>query len=73
MTWLDQIPWPMLLVAGLFLALAPLHPEPHLIEKLRMLGAGTLAKPIDIFDLLMHSAPLLLIAAKAIRQLALKG
>lgn len=72
MTWLDNLQWPMLLIAGLFLALAPLQPEPHLVEKLRMLSTGSLTKPIDIFDLLMHSAPLFLMAIKAIRQFVLK-
>ncbi len=73
MVWLDNLDWSLLLIAGVFLALAPLQPEPHLVEKLRMLGQGTLTKPIDIFDLLMHSAPLVLIAIKAVRQFVLKG
>jgi len=72
MIWLDNLQWPMLLIAGLFLAMAPIQPEPHLVEKIRMLSAGTLVKPIDIFDLLMHSAPLVLIAIKAVRQFVLK-
>ncbi len=72
MIWLDNLQWPMLLIAGLFLAMAPMQPEPHLVEKIRMLSAGTLVKPIDIFDLLMHSAPLVLIAIKAVRQFVLK-
>jgi hypothetical protein len=67
MKWLDNLPWPLLLVPGVLLALAPFVPEPHLWEKLKMLAAGTLARPIDIFDLLMHGAPLLLIALKAAR------
>ena len=37
---------------------------PHLIEKLRMLSEGTLVKPIDIFDLLLHSVPLVLLAVR---------
>jgi hypothetical protein len=44
------------------LALAPFRPEPHLWEKLKMLAAGSLTRPIDIFDLLLHGAPLLLLA-----------
>ncbi|WP_230390657.1 hypothetical protein [Reinekea sp. G2M2-21] len=72
MMWLDNLDWPMLIIAGLFLAIAPMQPEPHLVEKLRMLSEGTLVKPIDIFDLLMHSAPLLLMAVKAFRQFVLK-
>lgn len=73
MMWIDQLDWPILLIAGVFLALAPMQPEPHLVEKLRMLGDGTLVKPLDIFDLVMHSAPLVLIAIKATRQFVLNG
>ena len=61
-TWLDKIPLLPLLVGALLLGAAPFVPEPHLVEKLRMLMAGELARPIDIFDLLLHGAlPLLLL------------
>jgi len=68
MKWLDRIPliW-LVLIAG-WLAVAPVVPEPHLIEKLRMLRNGTLVRPLDIFDLLMHSAPLLLLAVRLGRE-----
>jgi hypothetical protein len=33
-------------------------PEPHLIEKLRMLCACTLVRPLDVFDLLFHTTHL---------------
>jgi len=46
------------------MALAPFVPEPHLWEKLKMLAAGTLVRPIDIFDLFLHGAPLVLLALK---------
>jgi hypothetical protein len=72
MTWLDSLPWPMLLIAGAFLAIAPIQPEPHLVEKVRMLSQGLLVKPLDIFDLFWHTAPLILIAIKATRQFILK-
>ena len=39
-------------------------PEPHLWEKLKMLAEGTLSRPIDIFDLLMHALPWVLLVAK---------
>lgn len=71
MMWIDQLDWPILLIAGVMLALAPFQPEPHLVEKVRMLTEGTLVEPLDIFDLLMHSAPLILIAVKAVRQFVL--
>lgn len=61
---LDQIPWSYVIIACLTLGLAPFFPEPHIWEKLKMLSAGTLVKPIDIFDLLMHAAPFLVAALK---------
>ncbi|WP_270732932.1 RND transporter [Shimia sp. Alg240-R146] len=51
----------------MILGLAPFSPEPHLWEKLKMLVNGTLVKPMDWFDMVMHSAPLVMVAAKAVR------
>jgi hypothetical protein len=62
--WLDRLPWSLTLFACFTLGLAPFIPEPHIWEKLKMLVAGTLSRPVDIFDLLMHGAPFLLAAAK---------
>jgi hypothetical protein len=67
MKWLDSIPYSLLVPAALFLAAAPFVPEPHLWEKLKMLVAGTLVRPIDIFDLFLHGTPLLLLILKALR------
>ena len=67
MKWLDLIPLPTLVMATLLLGLAPFVPEPHLFEKVGMLFSGTLHKPIDIFDLLMHSTPALLLILKLTR------
>lgn len=61
---LDQIPYAALLPAALLLGLAPFYPKPHLVEKLQMLAAGQLTRPLDIFDLLFHAAPLVLLVAK---------
>ncbi|MAS06003.1 MAG: RND transporter [Ahrensia sp.] len=61
---LDQLPWNIVIIACLTLGLAPFVPEPHIWEKLKMLAGGTLSKPIDIFDLLMHAAPFLVAALK---------
>ncbi len=59
---LNKIPWNILIIGSLTLGLAPFVPEPHLLEKLRMLFQGDLIRPIDIFDLIMHGAfPLLLL------------
>jgi hypothetical protein len=67
MQWLDRISLSLLLPAALLLALAPFVPEPHLWEKLKMLVAGTLTRPIDIFDLVLHGGPLVLLVLKLIR------
>ncbi len=64
MKWLDRIPYALLLPLAVLLALAPFTPEPHLWEKLKMLFAGTLVSPIDIFDLLLHGTPLGLLLLK---------
>jgi hypothetical protein len=69
MGWLDRFPLVWLVVIALYLAVAPIVPEPHLVEKLRILSQGTLVKPIDIFDLLMHSVPLVLLAVRLWRDM----
>ena len=51
-------------LAALTLGLAPFVPEPHIWEKLKMLAGGTLTRPIDIFDLLMHAAPFIVAGLK---------
>ena len=65
---LDRLPWTWLLLLTAWLAIAPITPEPHLIEKLRMLSEGALVRPLDIFDLAMHATPVLLVALKLWRQ-----
>ncbi len=67
MQMFDQIPLPLLIVACLTLGLAPFVPEPHIWEKLKMLVAGDLVKPIDMFDLALHAAPFVLLASKLVR------
>jgi hypothetical protein len=67
MPLLDKISWPIVALLCLTLGLAPFMPEPHIWEKLKMLAAGELRRPIDIFDLLYHSLPWLLALAKAWR------
>jgi len=62
MKWLDKIGYTPLVIVAILLGMAPLDPEPHLWQKLKMLMDGTLVKPLDMFDLFFHgTAPLLLI------------
>jgi hypothetical protein len=65
--WLDRIPLWLLALACLTLGLAPFVPEPHLVEKIRMLSAGELSRPVDVFDLILHGAPWVLLGLKLVR------
>ena len=61
---IDSIPLPFFIVLSLFLGLAPFFPEPHLVEKFRMLVNGELTRPLDMFDLLLHGTPWVLLFIK---------
>ena len=67
MKFIDQIPLSVLVIIALTLGLAPFSPQPHVVEKLGMLFSGELSKPIDIFDLLLHGTPWVLLAIKLVR------
>ena len=73
MKWLDRLPFVPLLLVALALGLAPFAPEPHLWQKLKMLAAGELVRPIDVFDLFLHGTPVLLLGLKLLRQLQNRG
>ena len=64
---IDRISWPIVVVLCLTLGLAPFFPEPHIWEKLKMLAAGEMRRPIDILDLVYHGLPWLLALVKALR------
>ncbi len=61
---LKKVDYPVLIIFAVLLGLAPFSPEPHIVEKLRMLSEGTLKRPIDIFDLFFHLAPVMAIILK---------
>ena len=61
---INKIPLLPLVFIAIFMALAPFSPEPHLVEKSRMLINGELSKGIDIFDLFWHSFFLILLALR---------
>lgn len=67
LNWLDQIPLWVLIVLTLTLGLAPFVPEPHIWEKLKMLAGGTLTRPMDIFDFVLHGTPWVLLIIKLAR------
>ena len=54
--------WKIILLLCFTLGLAPFTPEPHIVEKLRLLINGAEGmRAIDVFDLLMHGAPFILL------------
>lgn len=61
MQWLNKIPTSLLVIASILLGLAPFVPEPHALEKIRMLMQGKLTRPVDIFDLVFHLFPVILL------------
>ena len=67
MQFIDRFPYPLLIALTLFMLGAPFLPEPHLVEKLRMLSEGTLTKPLDIFDVFWHLLPAALLGMKLFR------
>ncbi len=64
---LDNTPVIMFVIVAIPLGIAPIFPEPHLWGKLKMLVAGGLVRPLDIFDLFMHGAPVLALVFKLLR------
>ncbi|MBA3005753.1 MAG: RND transporter [Desulfocapsa sp.] len=61
----DQLNWGIVIILCATLGLAPFSP-PHIVEKLSMLIKGNLIKPLDWFDLLLHSIPWILLILKIV-------
>lgn len=72
MKLLDKLPLGTALILALTIGLAPFTP-PHVWEKLNMLFSGTLTRPIDIFDLVLHGTPWVLLLAKLARMATAPG
>ncbi len=64
MRWIDRIPILWLVGIAVYLAGAPLVPEPHLVEKWRMLLQGRLSQAIDIFDVFLHTLPMVVLVMR---------
>ena len=64
MKFLAALPYLLLVPVALLMALAPFGATPHFVEKWRMLLTGTLRRPIDWFDLVLHTAPVALLMLK---------
>ncbi|HUV13470.1 MAG TPA: hypothetical protein VMY18_07485 [Acidobacteriota bacterium] len=61
---LQKLSYSFLIPVAIVLAVLPIYPQPHLVEKLEMLANGSLSKPLDIFDLIWHGWPLVLLGIK---------
>ncbi len=68
MRWIDRMPMGWLLAVAIYLAGAPFVPEPHLVEKWRMLFEGTLSRPLAVFDFFLHTVPLGVLAIRLWRE-----
>jgi hypothetical protein len=66
MNFIASIPYIVLVPVAILLALAPFGATPHLVEKWRMLFSGTLRRPLDWFDLVLHTAPLVVLLIKIV-------
>lgn len=65
----ELLEYKYLIPLALLLGFAPFFPQPHIVEKIRMLMAGTLKRPIDIFDLAWHAWPFALLAYRVVRDI----
>jgi hypothetical protein len=73
LNWLDSLSYRALVPIAILLGLAPFRTQPHLIEKLGMLAQGTLVRPLDIFDLMLHATPIVVVLIKLVRDLLARG
>ena len=61
-----KLPWSMIILFCLTLGLASFFPITHVWEKLKIFSSGTLVRSIDLFDLIMHAAPWILVLNKIV-------
>jgi len=66
--WIDRTPVWLFVILVATLGLSPWVPEPHIVEKIRWLFQGELTRPLDIFDLVLHAVPWLLLGLKLSRE-----
>lgn len=73
MQFIDRLPFSLLIVMTVFMLAAPFVPEPHLVEKMRMLVDGRLTQSLDIFDVFWHLLPAILLMVKIARRQSKKS
>jgi len=56
MNFLDKTPFWLLILAAVFIGVAPYpaEPQPHVVQKMGLLLDGKLTGLVDIFDLFFH-------------------
>ena len=69
---INLLDYRLLIPTALLLGFAPFFPQPHIVEKIGMLLAGTLKRPIDIFDLFWHAWPFVLLVYRIVRDIVNK-
>ena len=73
MSVLDPLPYSLLIFIALFMLGSPFVPEPHLVQKWKMLRSGTLRRPVDVLDVVFHLAPTVLLGLKIARDISNRG
>lgn len=63
--WIEKTPLWLFAFAAIAFALVPIG-QSHLVEKWTMLFNGTLRRPLDWFDLVMHTTPAVLLILKLV-------
>jgi len=69
MKFIDNFSFPTLIMMATLLAIVPypMQEMPHSLEKIQMLFSGQLTKPLDIFDLIMHTGLIFVLFIKSYR------
>jgi hypothetical protein len=68
----ELLEYKFLIPLVLLLGFAPFFPQPHIVEKIRLLISGELKRPLDIFDLAWHAWPFMLLGYRVIRDMTTK-
>ena len=61
---LKPIPYKVLMLPAILLALAPFSPQPHLLQKLTWLIEAQSFAAVDVFDVFFHLSPTLIMLIK---------
>lgn len=62
--WLQPVPMGVLTIISIWMLIAPIFPEPHLVQKAMWVVQGHTFKAIDVFDVAWHLFPSILLLIK---------